>query len=144
MVGKLYRWMLLCLSTPGLCEVSLVAFGEVAVVDDASFGFGYRVGCGCEGSGCVVDGEPSLGAVAAQVRCVGDVGRVDDQLVGLACGVALGAAGYLASGLALGGEAGGVGDAALVDAQAGHRDAPQCVVGLAVAAAVEPVAHRWA
>ncbi len=51
----------------------VVAFGEVAVVDDASFEFGYPVGCGSEGSGCLVDGEPSLGAVAAQVRSVGDV-----------------------------------------------------------------------
>ncbi len=109
-----------------------------------SFEFGYPVGCGSEGSGCLVDGEPSLGAVAAQVRSVGDVGRVDNQLVDLACDVAFEAAEYLASGLALGGEAGGVGDAALVDAQADHRDAPQCVVGLAVAAAVEPVAHRSA
>ena len=110
--------MLLCLSTRDLCEVSLVAFCEVAVVDGASFECGYPGGCGSEGLGCLVDGEPSLGALAAKVGSVDDVGRVGDQLVDLACDVALEAAEYLAAGLALGGEASGVGDAALVEAQA--------------------------
>ena len=58
----------------------------------------------------------------------------------LACDVALEAADDLASGLALGSAARGVVDAALVEAQADHRDAPQGVVGSAVGAAVEPVA----
>ena len=92
---------LLCLSTRVCGEVSLVAFCEAGVVDDASFEFGYRVGCGSEGLGCVADGEPLSGALPAQVRPAGDVGRVGDQLVGLACDVALEAAECLAAGLAL-------------------------------------------
>ena len=64
------RLMLLCLSTRDLCEVSLVAFCEVAVVDGASFECGYPGGCGSEGLGCLVDGEPSLGALAAKVGSV--------------------------------------------------------------------------
>ena len=45
----------------------------------------------------------------------------------------------LASGLALGLTALGVGDGSLVDAEPGHGDAPQGVVGLAVSASVEAV-----
>ena len=114
------RWMLLCSPTRVCGKVSLVAFGEAAAVDDASFEFGYPVGCGSESWGCVADSVPLLGSLPAQVCPAGDVGWVGDQLVGLACDVALRAAEYLAAGLALGGEAGGVGDAALVDAQADH------------------------
>ena len=92
-----------------------------------------RLGAAPRGLGCAADGESLSGALLAQVRPAGDVGRVGDQLVDLACDVALEAAEYLAAGLALGGEAGGVGDAALVDAQADHRYAPQGVVGVSVA-----------
>ena len=46
--------------------------------------------------------------------------------------------------LGLGAAARGVVDALLVDAQPYHGDAPQGLVGLAVAAAVEPVAGSGA
>ena len=59
--------MLLCLSTRVRSEVSLVAFCEAGVVDDASFEFGDPVGCGSEGLGCAADGEPLSGALPAQV-----------------------------------------------------------------------------
>ena len=49
-------------------EVSLVAFCEAGVVDDASFEFGYPVGCGSEGLGCTADGEPLSGALPGEWR----------------------------------------------------------------------------
>ena len=50
----------------------------------------------------MVDGEPLLGALSAQVGAFGHWGRVGEQPVDLACDVALEAAHDLAAGLALG------------------------------------------
>ena len=99
---------------------------------------------GVEGLGCGVEGEAVLVAVSAQVGSVGDLGRVGEQPVDLACDVAFEAADGLAAGAALGVAARGVVDALLMDAQPHHGDAPQGLVGLAVAAAVEPVAGSGA
>ena len=74
----------------------------------------------------------------------GGLGRVGEEPVDLACDVAFEAADDLAAGFAVGASALGVVDGALVDAQQGDGDAPQGVVGLAVVAAVEAVAHGGA
>ena len=72
---------------------------------------------GVEGLGCGVEGEAVLVAVSAQVGSVGDLGRVGEEPVDLACDVALEAADGLGAGAALGAAARGVVDALLVDAQ---------------------------
>ena len=84
---------------------------------------------GVEGLGCGVDGEPASGVLEARALAVWDLGRVGEQPVYLACGVALEAADDLASGLALGSAAPGVVDAALIDTQPHGGDAPQRVLG---------------
>ena len=68
--------MLLCLSNRVLGEVLLVAFGEVAVVVEAAFELGEPGGVGVEGSGCGLECGASLEAPPAQVRALGDSGRV--------------------------------------------------------------------
>ena len=71
----------------------------------------------------------------------GDCWGVGEELVDFAGDVAFEAAEDLSAGLALRGAPGGVGLGALVAAEADHGDAPEGVVGLAVAASVQPVAH---
>ena len=100
---------------------------------DASFEFWDLGACGSEGLGSLMDGEPLLGALSAQVGTFGHWRRVGEQPVDLACDVALEAAHDLAAGVV---------DAALVAAQPDHGDAPQGVVGEPVAVAVERCGSR--
>lgn len=102
----------------------VVVLGEVVVVGEASFDFGYSGGCGVEGGGDGCEGEAVLGALVAQVRAVGDCWRVCDQLVDFSRNVAFEAAEDLTAGFAFGCAPLGVGDAAFLDAQADHGDAP--------------------
>ena len=97
--------------------------------------------CGCGGLGLRRRGCVGCGVGAGRFR--GGLG-VGEQPVDLACDVAFEAADGLAAGAALGAAARGVVDALLMDAQPHHGDAPQGLVGLAVAAAVEPVAGSGA
>src|SRR5580700_11185592 len=79
------------------------------------------------------------GAGGAQALAVGHGRRAGDELVDLAGDVALQAADDLAAGLAFCPAAGDVVPGALVAGEPDHDDPPERVVGLAVAALVQPV-----
>ena len=132
--------MLLCLSSGGLGEVLVVALGELAVVASACFECCDACWCDAEGACCCGDGDAGSEPVSAEVFAVGHLGWVGEQSVDLSGDVPLDAAHDLASGLAFGAAPCCVVDGALVDAEADHGDAPQGVVGLPVAASVQPVA----
>ena len=79
-------------------------------------------------------------ALVAEVGSVGHWWRVGEEVVDFAGDVAFEAADGVAAGFAFAAAARGVGLGAFVAAQADHGDAPEGLVGVAVAAAVEAVA----
>src|SRR5687768_18596693 len=107
---------------------------------DASFDLADAGGPGAEGVCDFGEGVSGGGAGGAEVARVGDGVWVGDQPVDLACDVALEAADGLALALALASSALGVGAGVRVAGETDHGDAPEGVVGLAIAALVEPVA----
>jgi len=121
-------------------EPQLVAGGEFGVVVEAALELGEPGGPGAECLGGGGQADAGCCAGGTQIRS-GRHGRwCGDQPVDLAGDVALQAAHDLPVGLALGASPGRVSLSGGVAGEADHDDAPQGVVGLSVAAPVEPVA----
>ena len=95
------------------------------------------VECLCGGG----EGDVGLVALLAQVGAVGHGWGVGEESVDLSGYVAFEAADDLAAGFAFGAAPCGVVAAALVAGESHGGDAPEGVVGVAVAAAVQSVSH---